>query len=210
MARTAVSKVARVVLWSIFFLVSLLTSGLSLAPESDFHLGGKFQAAVLFSGIFIVAAAEFHIQRYELSSASTSLRLFLALLALPFTYYVAAVFAAHSELLAAWLILGAWLLLVVGLPTVLARFSRLDQHLLGGLVVFLSVGCFLLLVLALWLWPAFYYGYLMPGGHLGATPYLMGILGLAFWLMLLAVNRSIRNAVQQRVPADGLASLGRG
>lgn len=187
-------------------MVSLVTTGLSLVPEAEFHFLGMFQAAIGFSGLLVVAAAEFHIQRFELSSESTSAELFLILFGLVFTYYVASVFAAHSEPMTAWLILGGWLLIGVVAPSALAAFSKVEKYLLGGLAAFLCLGAILLSVLSLWLWPMFYYEYLKPENKLEATPYFMGIVGFTFWVLLLGASRSIKNVVQQRVPADGPAS----
>lgn len=166
MTRSTVSNIAHGITWSIFLLISLVTTGLSLALEAEFHFWGMFQAAVGFSGLLVVAAAEFHIQRFELSPESTSAGLLFILLALVFTYYVASVFAAHSDQLTAWLILGAWLLIAVVAPSAVTAFSKVEKYLLGGLIAFLSLGCILLAVLGLWLWPTFYYDYLKPKNHL--------------------------------------------
>lgn len=193
---SGVAKVARVITWGIFLLVSLATVGLSLAPENERHIAGMFQAALFLSGVPVVAAAEFHIQRFELRQSVTSGGLALVLGALLMSYYAIVVMAAHSEIATGWGLLLCWLFVFIGLVSLRAN-AQLERRLLMGSAGFITAGAALLLLLGLWLWPEFYYGYLMPGGHLEWTPYFMLALGLIFWVALLAFNGLVKRAAQQ-------------
>ncbi|MFH1987680.1 MAG: hypothetical protein ABIK25_08645 [Pseudomonadota bacterium] len=189
-------KVARVITWGVFLLVSLATVGLSLAPENERHIAGMFQAALFFSGVPVVAAAEFHIQRFELKQSVTSRGLVLVLGMLLMSYYAISVMAAHSEITTGWGLLLSWLFVFIGIVS-LRPHAQLERRLLMGSAGFIIVGAALLLLLGLWLWPEFYYGYLRPGGHLEWTPYFMSALGLVFWVALLALNSRVKLAAQQ-------------
>jgi hypothetical protein len=191
-----VAKVARMLTWGIFLLVSLATVGLSLAPENERHIAGMFQAALCFSGVPVVAAAEFHIQRFELRQSVTTGGLVLVLGALLISYYAISVMAAHSEIATGWGLLLSWLFVFVGLLP-LHPNAQLERRLLMGSAGLIIVGAALLLLLGLWLWPEFYYGYLRPGDHLEWTPYFMSALGLVFWGALLALNSWVKRAAQQ-------------
>lgn len=193
---SGVAKVARVITWGIFLLVSLATVGLSLAPENERHIAGMFQAALFFSGVPVVAAAEFHIQRFELRQSVTSGGLALVLGALLMSYYTFLVIAAHSEIATSWGLLLCWLFVFIGLVSLRAN-AQLERRLLMGSAGFITAGAALLLLLGLWLWPEFYYSYLKPGGHLEWTPYFMLALGLIFWVALLAFNGLVKRAAQQ-------------
>ncbi|NRT57201.1 hypothetical protein [Sphaerotilus uruguayifluvii] len=188
-----VAKVARVITWGVFLLVSLITAGLSLAPEDERHIAGMFQAALFFSGVPVVAAAEFHIQRFELRQGATPGSLVLVLGALLMSYLAISVMAAHSEPTMGWGLLLSWLFVFVGLGS-LRPSAHLERRLLLGSAGFISLGAALLLLLGLWLWPEFYYGYLMQRGHLEWTPYFMSLLGFVFWVALLAFNVRVKRA----------------
>ena len=192
---SGVAKAARAITWGIFLLVSLATVGLSLAPENERHIAGMFQAALFFSGVPVVAAAEFHIQRFELRRFKP-IGLVLVLGALLMSYYAISVIAAHSEIATGWGLLLSWLFVFVGLVA-LRPNAQLERRLLMSSAGFIIVGAALLLFLGLWLWPEFYYGYLRPGDHLEWTPYFMSTLGLTFWGALLALNSWVKRAAQQ-------------
>lgn len=209
MTKRNATVTARAILWGALLLVSLFTAGGSLSPPEEFQLAGMFQAAFLFSGIAVVAVAEFHIQRLELSESATVGGLLLTLLALIPTYYFVSTLAAHSELAQGWIAIALWILVFVG-TTALIRRTRTEGYLFVGVLAFLIVGCGVLLVLCLWLWPKLYYEFMRPEGHLPWTPWLMGVVGLIVWGSLAAAGHQIRNAVQQAVPADGPASRARG
>lgn len=200
---------ARAVLWAVFLFVSLFTGGLSLSPPAEFRLAGMFQAAFLFSGVAVVAVAEFHIQRLELSESATVGGFFLTLLAVIPTYYYVSALAAHNELAEGWLAVALWFAVFVGV-TALMRRTKVEGYLLVGFIAFLIAGSAVLLVLGLWFWPKLYYEFIRPEGHLPWTPWLMAVVGLIVWSSLAVVGYRIRNAVQQRVPADRPASRGGG
>ncbi len=207
MRRRTISKLARGITWGIFLLVSIVLAGASLVPANEFKLAGMFQAVLLFSGIPIVAVAEFHIQRYELSATRESFALFVLLLTLPFSYYFISGVSAHTELETGWFALGIWLFLYVGLISLVQR-TRLEWWLMLGMIMFIAAGCVLLLFLSLWLWPKIYYEYVMPEDHLGLTPYLMIVVGLLLWGLLASLNHWIRLVVQRRTESVSLRENG--
>ncbi|WP_105258357.1 hypothetical protein [Pseudoalteromonas sp. T1lg88] len=201
MSRNFVSTLARSLTWACFLIVSIITAGLSLAPESERDLVGQFQAAVFFSCIPVVAVAEFHIQRFELNRGLASVGLFFALLLLVPTYYAVSVMAAHSETSTGWLLLAGWAFTFVGVISLFAH-SRIEWYLVAGFGAFFLSGCILLLVLSLWFWPQFYYGYIKPEGHLQWTPWFMAALGLVVWFALFLLNGRFKKAIQQVAQAD--------
>jgi hypothetical protein len=201
MTKSNAVKVARTLLWGAFLLVSLLTGGLSLSPSEEFRLTGMFQAAFLFSGIALVAVAEFHIQRVELSESATPLGLLFVLLAAMSTYFYVSVLAAHGDVAESWLVVAIWLGVLVGVAS-LFGWTKVEGYLLLGAIAFIIIGSLVLLALSLWLWPKLYYEFVLPDGYLAWTPYLMGLVGSIVWGSLATAEYQIRKAVQQRVRAD--------
>ncbi|HPV45470.1 MAG TPA: hypothetical protein PK056_08145 [Methylotenera sp.] len=191
-----VAKIARMTTWGIFLLVSLVTAGQNLTPEPKLHIASIFRTALFFSGIPLVAVAEFHIQRFEIRQSNTPVGLILVLFTLLISYFVTSAMAIFVEIPTSWGLLVGWLFIFVGLPS-LRPNGQLEQRLLIESACFIILGAALLLLLSLWLWPEFFYNYLRPNNHLKWTPYFMLALGLVFWGTLLAFNSLIKRVAQQ-------------
>jgi hypothetical protein len=192
----ALSTIARTISWGLFLIVSLMTGGNSLAPEGERHLVGMLQTDLLLSGVSLIAAVEFHLQRFELARSKSAPSLPLALACLILTYYVVAGVAAHSGIATTWGLLLSWLFGAVGwfyfIPG--AHFVRRLVIDCGVLIV---VGGVLYLTLGIVLWNKFYYGFLAPERHLGWTPYFMSAIGLIVWAALFTLNRRLKLSAQQ-------------